>query len=211
MKRKCVNVFQGWYDLAELDTVHEIEYFPGRKYELWYILSDSRYLNQALEEVDDKKPLALDFEWLCTKRADESPIDLIQIASSKFCLCIQVHEDTYPEALARFFKTHKFYGKGVNNDKIRFFNVFGFHLEEEDIEWTRLRPHGLSVNFYKMVEELVGSPVMEFKMREITFSGWNDIPLDNIQLYYAGFDAIAIMESFNEVNRRFPVSLEKEC
>jgi RNA recognition motif-containing protein len=101
-------------------------------------------------------------------------------------------------ALHRFLLTHKFYAKGIHNDKVQLHSKFGVSFADniEDIEETRLIPYGHSQNFMAMTLQFTGPPTAIFKDIRITTSDWSLPCLSARQILYAAFDVVALFQCY---------------
>jgi hypothetical protein len=101
-------------------------------------------------------------------------------------------------SLRAFLASHKFYAKGIHNDKIQLTVKFGQSFVDniEDIQKTRLSPYSYSLNFIAMTIQFAGHRTADFKDIRITTSDWNVPTLSARQVLYAGFDVVALYHAY---------------
>ena len=167
--------------------------------------SEDDSLYSSLNSICDGKPLAIDLEWKPDLNGENNMISIFQFCSSNSVVIVQNESEIGSMDLFRFLRENKFVGKGVHNDNKKLEKMFNCRFEIEDIEVSKLRPHGLPLNFSKLVEELVGTPNAQFKDVSMSKSDWTRRPLSIQQVLYASFDAYSIYicnkiieEKFNE-------------
>ena len=183
----------------EMNTIWNVEFFPGKNIDLYFKNQVSPDLSQVFQLLDDGQPIAIDFEWEPDrKKGDAHPIALIQLCSSKICVVLRLepHEDS--PCLREFLSTHSFFGKGCGNDRRKIALTFGkdFHINLEDISHTQLKKYKLSNSFNEMIKLFAGQPAAEFKNKKISISHWSQ-PINLQQLLYAGFDAVGLYECYS--------------
>lgn len=175
----------------DVGETYSVEFFEDQFVNVTLISSDSPELESYLSALDDGGKIAIDLEW-------EDEISLIQFCSSKFVLIIKHVKGPGNILIYSFLSTHRFYGKGMHNDKKQLMNKFGSTFSEnfEDIALTRLIPYGNSENFVKMTLQFAGKPKAEFKDIEITKSNWESKILSSRQILYAAFDVVALYVAY---------------
>jgi hypothetical protein len=116
-----------------------------------YISVNSPDLSSYLLQIDTSQPIALDLEW-------ENELSLFQFCSH-FVLIIHHPIGKGNLILSKFLSSHKFFAKGIRNDKKMLKQKFGQDFSEniEDIAETRLIPYGHSQNFIQMTLEVIGA------------------------------------------------------
>ena len=191
---------------AAIDSSWNVEFFRGKLVPIHYLSQISEGLREKLEDLDDGKPIAIDFEWQPDTRFEKHPISLIQLCSSKSCLVIRLQPREDSEILRQFLSTHQFFGKGCGNDRIKIKLTFGddFQLNLEDVERTQLMNYQLTANFNNMITSFAGTPTAEFKSKRISRSNWAK-QINVTQLLYAAFDVVGLYECYEN----FPGVREK--
>ena len=188
----------------EIGEVRNVEFFPDYLVPVTLIVVTQPDLDTFLHNIDDGSSIAIDLEW-------DDELCLFQFCTSKGVLVIRHPKGPGNETLREFLKSHKFYGKGIENDKKMLQRKFGETFEEniEDIAKTRLRPYGHSENFNTMTLQFAGAPVASFKDIRITTSNWGQEVLTMRQVMYAAFDVVALFVAYP----RFPPAkeMEKKC
>jgi hypothetical protein len=170
---------------------HSVEFFSETFFDVVLISTSSPDLSTILNSFPPSQPLAIDLEW-------NDEINLLQFADSHRALLIHHPEGPGHPALKKFLKSHKFYGKGMHNDRQQLFHKFGdrFSNNMEDIAQTRLKPHGFSENFVEMTLKFAGVPCADFKGLDITKADWELNPLPARQVLYAAFDVVALVVAY---------------
>lgn len=175
----------------DLEETHGVEFFPGVVFQVLLTSTESPNFEQVLNSYDDGGKIALDLEW-------ETELCLFQFCSSKGVLIVRHPPGEGNEALREFLKAHKFYAKGIHNDKLQLKAKFGEDFAEniEDIAQTRLVPYGHSETFMTMTVQFAGEPTAEFKDSRITTSDWSLPELSARQVLYAAFDVVALYQAY---------------
>jgi len=142
-----------------------VEFFPGLFSKVTYLSSDSPYLDSVLLRIHQDDPICLDLEWKPDLDQTNHEVSIFQFATSTETLVIKHPLGTPNRSLLHFLNTHKFIGKATVFDRQKLHDKFGetLHIDLEDIEQTRLRPRGLSLNFNIMVDQFAGTPTIPFK------------------------------------------------
>lgn len=174
-----------------IGEVRSIEFFPDLFIPVSLITVTQDDLTEHLKWIDDGNVISLDLEW-------DDELCLFQFCTSKGVLVIRHPKGPGHDTLRAFLKSHKFYGKGIVNDKKMLFLKFGDTFEEniEDIAKTRLRPYGYSENFNEMTCQFAGIPTAQFKDIRITTSNWGQETLTIRQVMYAAFDVVALFVAY---------------
>jgi hypothetical protein len=118
-----------------------------------------------------------------------------------------------PSSVLQEFLTASFFvGKGTEIDCWKLAHRYGpgFEIELEDVEATRLKPHGLSVHFADMVAQFVGEPSAPFKRKEVSVSDWRVDVLTSEQVLYAAFDVVSLFLAYPKFPGQTPF-LPQEC
>jgi hypothetical protein len=174
-----------------------VEFFPGHLVEVVLTSVRDPNLTTILTEIAAHVPIVFDIEWWCRNR--EAVPSLYQLCSSPDKVYLIRDLVRHPNfALRRFFNSHSFVGKGVNNDcrKLQQRYDENFKILIEDVEETRLGPYGDSLNFEQMVHQFVGQPCTTFKQKKISLSNWETRTLSIEQVLYAAFDVHALFMAF---------------
>lgn len=174
------------------DEEHSVEFFPNIFFLVRLIKVNSPKLENYLHELEGEETIALDLEW-------DDELSLFQFCSCKKVLIIRHPLGEGNQVLQNFLKSHKFYAKGIHNDKIKLKEKFGQTFQEniEDIAKTRLVPHRFSENFMKMTLQFAGTPTAVFKDIRITVSDWSEShELTARQILYAAFDVVALYQAY---------------
>lgn len=171
-----------------------VEFFTDQFYKVTYISSSSPNLNKALSLLDNSGPVCLDLEWKPDIDQIFHEVSIIQLSTGFETLVIKNILGTASEEILNFLNTHKLVGKGTSIDRIKLESKFGSKLsiDLEDVELTRLKPRGLSINFNEMVLQWAGVPKVPFKDKSITLSNWESPQLTTPQILYAAFDVVAL-------------------
>lgn len=229
----------------KINEFHDVEFFPGKITRVYLISNQYRDMINILKqlETDDdshknqenQNTIAIDLEWEYTK------LCLIQFCGNNICIIIRLftnediqnHQELNQqqeneenlikqnnEILTNFLNTHKFYGKGMHNDKKMLLSYFGstFSNNLEDIEKTRLAVNDLSRNFNQMTLQFAGEPTATFKVIEMTKSDWSLPELSFRQVLYAAFDTVSLYYCYpnfpktkNSIERSKSIQNSKEA
>jgi hypothetical protein len=164
-----------------------VEFFPGRSAIVHLLTTADPELPDVLAAMTS--PIVADFEWHGMR-----PISLYQFCSSERVAVIRDVLRKPSVHIRTFLESQKFTGKGSGQDRNQLRLRYGpsFHIDIDDIEYTRLKPHGLSCGFMDMVTSFVGPPKASFKSKRISTSNWEARVLTIEQVVYAAFDVFAI-------------------
>lgn len=175
-------------------TTRFVEFFPFYLSKVTLLRSDCPDLMDRLHQIEDGYPVFFDLEWRPDHNSFRNQISVMQFATSKGVIVLQIIPGADTRDLKVYISTHKLIGKGTHNDHQKLNLMFGnsLHIELEDIEVTRLKPRGLSLNFEEMVLSHVGKPSISFKDKKITLSDWSCPVLSTPQILYAAFDVVAL-------------------
>ena len=175
-------------------TTKFVEFFPFYFSKVTFVQSDSPDLLKFLYQIDDGYPVFFDLEWKPDRDGSHNDISVMQFATSKGVVILQLVPGVNNPNILAFINHHKFIGKGTHFDRYKLFRKYGqsLHLELEDVEVTRLKPRGLSLNFDEMVLQHAGNPTIPFKDKSITLSDWSAPILSTPQILYAAFDVVAL-------------------
>ena len=231
----------------KVNEFHDVEFFPNKITRVYLISNQNRDMENILKQLetdddDDHKnsqdisTIAIDLEW------EYGKLCLIQFCANNICVIIRLFTDedlqNHPELilygeddfallqknnqiLKGFLNTHKFYGKGMHNDKKMLLTYFdsSFSNNFEDIEKTRLSPYNLSRNFNQMTLKFAGEPTASFKVIEMTKSDWSVPELSFRQVLYAAFDTVALFYCYpnfppiptsNEINQKQKTKMKQK-
>ena len=170
-----------------------VEFFPDQFVSVRVTSICEPGFDALLRWVDDGEKMMLDLEW---KPGNDTLPCLFQIGSSNGVLIIK-HPPELPADphLREFLLNHEFYMKGMFMDREKLQMRFGddFELTQfDDIEESMLKPHGLPINFNKMIRTLAReSPCAQFKDKSISVSDWTG-QLETGQVLYAAFDVVGL-------------------
>lgn len=175
----------------ELGESRIVEFFPGVSFIVSLVSVEDNDFSESLASIDVDEPIALDLEW-------EDELCLFQFCSSKGVIIVRHPDGNGNQLLENFLSTHKFYAKGIHNDKKMLMAKFGRNFAEniEDIAKTRLVTYGHSENFKQMTIQFAGQPTAEFKDIRITTSNWAIEKLTKRQVLYAAFDVVALFQAY---------------
>ncbi|OHT00016.1 hypothetical protein TRFO_33396 [Tritrichomonas foetus] len=183
-----------------INTCLNVEFFAGEMTNVRLINYNDPNLVELLNSYVNDNPIALDLEWRYDQCGTNNPIALFQFCSSKGALLIRMPE-YLPKAediqnLKFFLEANKFIMKGTYCDRIKLLTMFGedLKIDYEDVEITRLRAHGHSPSFNSMIEDFAGTPVVEFKDKDVSMSNWNAPVLTAQQVLYAAFDVVGLFK-----------------
>ena len=162
-------------------------------------VSDDHF-EDLLSWVDDgSEYLYADLEWRPDFKGDQHRPCVFQIGSSKGALVIR-HPTHLPASvpLLNFLNSHKFYMKGMFQDRRKLQLLFGRDIDLSrftDIEEEMLRPLGASLNFQEMVNRWSSKQLSaQFKDKKISCSNWEAQTLTTGQVLYAAFDVVSLHE-----------------
>lgn len=173
-----------------------VEFFPGVVASVRLVSADAPDLDAVLRSYADGAPIALDCEWKPDLApGSNNPIALLQFCTSRGALIVK---GAPRGPLRRFLSSHRFFAKGAAIDALKLRDAFGprFAIDLEDVQETRLLPHGLCAGFAGMVQRFAGAPSAEFKDRRVALSDWSAAVLSKRQILYAAFDVVALYQCF---------------
>lgn len=183
-----------YYDNEDWEIMerHLVEFYPNRWYDVILLSTETPNFLDYFSECDDDSPISLDLEW-------ESELCLFQFCFKNKVVILRHPNGDGNQDLLNFLLSHKFYAKGINNDKKQLhkkFNTNKIADNIEDIARTRLVPYNYSENFMAMVRQFSGEPTAEFKDIKITTSNWELPKLSKRQILYAAFDVVSLKECY---------------
>jgi hypothetical protein len=161
------------------------------------VIQDTDDVKSAIEWIEDGSyRIAVDFEWKPEfMESDKNPIILFQFCSSKGALIIR-HDPMHPgnAILKKFLQSRRFVGKGCQYDHSKLKEKFGEDIGIEIIDIEQVE--GVDRNIEQKVEKLQGEPVFAFKSKTISISNWEAKQLSTVQILYAAFDVVALLNSY---------------
>ena len=195
----------------QINTEKSIEYFENDFINLKYV-SFNDQLEQSLNWLDDRKPIAFDYQWYNdSKNQDDNQITLFQFCSSNGVLLISRDPDVdeIDRTLLDFMKSQRLFTKTTKRDYIKFKQLFGrdaSNIKFEDITRTRLLANGKSQNYDDMVKIYCDKkPQTKFNKKRIQMLKWK-YPFKKMQILFAGYRVAALyqaMKNLPEPNLHF--------
>lgn len=185
--------------------LYELEIIEGEHTPVWYLNHDSPDVVARLEFARGSGELALDLEWRFDFSGVNNPIALMQFCGSNGAVIVKMCGPTASPALTEFVQRNRFIMKGASCDIRKMENMFGVKAEIEDLEVSRLAPHGITPNFMNAFSTLsMKKTTAEFKNKKISMSNWAAPYLNHMQFLYACFDAIATYRIYRCLLEKYP-------
>ena len=187
------------------EKLYKLEIIEGIVTPIWYFNHDSKAVVEKLKYIKGTEEMALDLEWKPDYSSDNSnPIALMQFCGRNGAVIVKMKGMTPAPELKNFVLNNRFIMKGVYCDRIKLSRSFG-EVEIEDLEVSRLTPHGITINFKKAFNEVTKKKaVAEFKDKKISRSNWAAPILNHMQFLYASFDAIATFAIYDCLLKQYP-------
>lgn len=201
------------HSLWQPGTAGDVEYFPSEYSKLVHdSVANPNYMDEINWLINGcEGRIAIDLEWRPNFSANhpENPVSVIQMATKNGILVLR-HPPQMPgdPNLKKFLMEHKFIAKGCGTDSKKLREKFGddFKIDMLDFEKLYLTPNGLSTHFDSMVVEFYKPSTIEFKDKNVSRSNWEAETLSTQQVLYAGFDAIALYNSYQNAIKRYPTA-----
>lgn len=180
-----------------------VEFWPDMLVPVTVLYSDSPTLGESLQALRDGKPISIDLEWTNKSAASGRFVEIFQLASSRGVSVIANVDNKGLDELKAFLTSTPLIGKGNHEDRKRLLHCLSVSIQIEDIEVTRLKPNGLSINFERMVTDHLGDGCAKFKDRKMTLSDWSRRPLTVQQVLYAAYDAYAVHRVYGKLFEKY--------